>query len=33
MSEFDWKQRFADQVRTAEEAVKAIKPGNSVVKK
>jgi acyl-CoA hydrolase len=30
MSEFDWKQRFADQVRTAEEAVKAVKPGNSV---
>lgn len=30
MPDFDWKQRFADQVRTAEEAVKAIKPGNSV---
>jgi len=30
MPEFDWKERFADRVGTAAEAMKLIQPGNSI---
>ncbi len=30
MQEFDWKKKFADRVGTAAEAMKLIKPGNSI---
>ncbi len=30
MQEFDWKKKFADRIGTAAEAMKLIKPGNSI---
>ena len=30
MQEFDWKKKFAAQIGTAAEAMKLIKPGNSI---
>jgi len=30
MSQFDWKQRWADRIATAPEAMKLIRPGNSI---
>jgi len=30
MQEFDWKEKYKDKIRTAPEAMKLIKPGNSI---
>jgi len=30
MAEFDWKQKYADRIGSAAEAIKLIKPGNSI---